>query len=361
MGLRRFAAAIAFAAMLTAPVTAPAQNYPERPVKLILAFSAGGTLDVLARLVAHKLTGMWGHSVVVENRPGSAGMIGSTAAAAADPDGYTLHLGAQSLAVNVTLQPKAKLDPVEDFEPIMLVATAQDVLIVGAQSPFKSVQELIKYAKANPGKLTYGTINIGTSSHLSMTSFMTATGINVRMVPYTQSSQMVADVVSGRVDMQFPTTGGHVGNVKAGKVRALAVSGPERARLLPDVPTLREEGIVFEDEFELVRPFRTARHAQGDRRQDQPRHGEGAGRSGVADAHRHARLPPDRRAARAPARSYEGRGSQMGQGGQDAGVPRQAMSDARAEHDQLAKHDPEKRAPVFGSRSCVNAMRFQVG
>jgi len=116
------------------------------------------------------------------------------------------------------------------------------------QSPFKTVHELIEHAKANPGKLTYGTNNIGTSSHLSMTSFMNATGINVRMVPYTQSSQMVADVIGGRVDMQFPTSGGHVGNVKAGKVRALAVSGPDRAKLLPDVPTLRELGIVFEDE-----------------------------------------------------------------------------------------------------------------
>jgi len=248
MPRRPLLAAIALAAMLTAPASALAQGYPERPVRLMLAFSAGGTLDVLARLVANKLTGLWGQSVVVENRPGSAGLIGSTAAAAADPDGYTLHLGAQSLAVNVTLQPAAKLDPVKDFEPIMLVATAQDLLIVGMQSPFKTVHELIEHAKANPGKLTYGTNNIGTSSHLSMTSFMNATGINVRMVPYTQSSQMVADVIGGRVDMQFPTSGGHVGNVKAGKVRALAVSGPDRAKLLPDVPTLRELGIVFEDE-----------------------------------------------------------------------------------------------------------------
>ena len=265
MRMKPLAAVLALS-MLVLPSAAPAQDkpketkapaasqeatkdgaYPDRSVRLLIAFSAGGTLDVLGRLIAQKLQEMWGQGVVVENRPGGAGNIGAQAASQAAPDGYTLHLGAQSLAVNVTLQP-AKFDPVRDFEPIMLVGTAQDILLVGQQSPFKSLKDLIAFAKSNPGKLTYGTINLGTNSHLSMTSFMNATGINVRMVPYTQSSQMSGDVMTGRVDMQFPTTGGHIGNVQSGKLRALAVSGPERAKLLPDVPTLRESGIVFEDE-----------------------------------------------------------------------------------------------------------------
>jgi len=127
-----------------------AQGYPERPVRLLIAFPAGGTIDTLGRILAQKLTEAWGQNVVIENRPGAGGNIGAAAAAKSAPDGYTLHLGAQTLAVNVTLQPSTEFDPVKDFEPIMLVATAQDVLLVPPNSPFRSVKELIDYAKAHP-------------------------------------------------------------------------------------------------------------------------------------------------------------------------------------------------------------------
>src|SRR5262245_40641816 len=146
---------------------ASAQSYPERPVRVLIAFPAGGTIDTLGRIIAQKLTQAWGQNVVIENRPGAGGNIGGAAAAKSAPDGYTLHLGAQTLAVNVTLQPSTEFDPVKDFDPIMLVATAQDVLLMPPNSPFRSVKELIDYAKAHPGELNYASLGTGTSGHLA--------------------------------------------------------------------------------------------------------------------------------------------------------------------------------------------------
>src|SRR6266480_3577342 len=155
------------AALLAASAGASGQNYPERPVRVLIAFPAGGTIDTLGRILAQKLTEAWGQNVVIENRPGAGGNIGAAAAAKAPPDGYTLHLGAQTLAVNVTLQPSTEFDPVKDLEPIILVATAQDVLLVPPNSPFHSVKELIDYAKAHPGELNYASRGTGTSGHLA--------------------------------------------------------------------------------------------------------------------------------------------------------------------------------------------------
>jgi hypothetical protein len=143
------------------PADAIAQSYPDRSVRMVVAFPAGGTIDTLGRIVAQKLTEAWGQNVLVENRAGASGNIGAQAAAQAAPDGYTLHLGAQTLAVNVTLAPAKGFDPTKDFEPIMLVATAQDVLMVPPDSPFRSVRELIDHAKANPGQLNYASQPIG--------------------------------------------------------------------------------------------------------------------------------------------------------------------------------------------------------
>src|SRR5215472_7182827 len=146
---------VAVAMLAVLPARALAQGYPDRPVRLVIAFPAGGTIDTLGRILAQKLTEAWGQNVVIENRPGGGGNIGAAAAAKSAPDGYTLHFGAQTLGVNVTLQPSKDFDPVKDFDPIMLVATAQDVLVVPPNSPFHSVKELIDYAKAHPGELNY--------------------------------------------------------------------------------------------------------------------------------------------------------------------------------------------------------------
>jgi tripartite-type tricarboxylate transporter receptor subunit TctC len=233
---------------LVLPAVARAQTYPDRPVRMVIAFPAGGTIDTLGRILAQKLTEAWGQNVVIENRPGGGGNIGAAAAAKAAPDGYTLHFGAQTLAVNVTLQPSKEFDPVKDFDPIMLVATAQDVLVVPPTSPFRSVKELIDYAKERPGELNYASLGTGTSGHLAAVLFSDLAGIKLQHVPYTGVSQATTDVMSGRIAVFLPTLGGHIGNVTAGRMRALAVSGPARAVQLPDVPTFNELGVKFVDE-----------------------------------------------------------------------------------------------------------------
>ena len=240
--------AVIAAALLAAGAGAAAQSYPERPVRMLIAFPAGGTIDTLGRIIAQKLTEAWGQNVVIENRPGAGGNIGAAAAAKSAPDGYTLHLGAQTLAVNVTLQPSTEFDPVKDFDPIMLVATAQDVLLVPPNSSFRSVRELIDYAKAHPGELNYASLGTGTSGHLATVMFSELAGIKLQHVPYTSVSQATTDVISGRIAVFLPTLGGHLGNVAAGRMRALAVSGKTRAAQLPDVPTFNELGVKFVDE-----------------------------------------------------------------------------------------------------------------
>src|SRR5947209_17229848 len=239
---------VAAAVMLAWHTHAGAQSYPDHPVRIVIAFPAGGTIDTLGRILAQKLTEAWGQNVVIENRPGAGGNIGAAAAAKAAPDGYTLHLGAQTLAVNVTLQPSTEFDPVKDLEPIMLVATAQDVLLVPPTSPFRSVKELTDYAKGHPGELNYASLGTGTSGHLATVMFSELAGIKLQHVPYTSVSQAATDVMSGRIAVFLPTLGGHIGNVAAGRMRALAVSGPSRAAQLPDVPTFSELGVTFVDE-----------------------------------------------------------------------------------------------------------------
>src|SRR5712691_2636594 len=230
------------------PTSASAQTYPDRSVRVIIAFAAGGTIDTLGRIVAQKLSEAWGQSVFVENRGGASGNIGAQAAAQSPSDGYTLHLGGQVLAVNVTLAPIKGFDPVRDFEPIICIATARDVLMVPPDSPFRSVGELVTYATAHPGELNYASRGLGSSGHLATTLFSDLAGITVQHVPYTSYSQAVTDMISNRISLWISTLGGAIGNIQTGKVRALAVSGRQRAAQLPDVPTFQELGAGFVDE-----------------------------------------------------------------------------------------------------------------
>ena len=229
-------------------VKASAQDYPTRPVKIIIAFSPSGAIDVLGRFIAQHLSEMWGQQVIVENRPGGSGNIGAAAASAAPPDGYTLHFGAQTLAVNVTLSPTTAFDPVTSFEPIMLVATAQEVFTVAKQTPFMSINDVIAYAKANPGKLNYGSVGIGSSAHLATALFSDVVGIKMQHVPYSQMAQGITDVLTGRTEIWFTTFSGPLPHIKSGAVRAFAVTGPRRAALLPDIPTMSELGIKMGEE-----------------------------------------------------------------------------------------------------------------
>jgi len=248
----RLVGALAVAAAATIAIGAPsaaAQTYPIKPVRLVIAFPAGGSIDTLGRILAGKLSEDWGQNIVVENRPGAGGNLGAAAAAQAMPDGYTLHLGAQTLAVNVTIAPHQGFDPLRDLEPIMLVAIAQDVLMVAPNAPYRSVQDLIADARARPDALTYASLGPGSSAHLATVLFAQVAGIKLRHVPYqTGMSQAATDIMAGRISLWFSTLGGALGNVQAGKVRALAVSGHARSPALPEVPTLKEQGVAMEEE-----------------------------------------------------------------------------------------------------------------
>jgi tripartite-type tricarboxylate transporter receptor subunit TctC len=231
------------------PRAASAQSYPTKSVRIVIAFPAGGSIDSLGRILAQKLWEQWGQSVVVENRPGAGGNLGAAAAAQAGPDGYTLHLGAQTLAVNPTIAPYQGFDPIRDFEPISLVATAQDVLMVAPDSPYRSVKDLIDDAKARPGQLNYASLGPGSSAHLATVLFAQVAGIKLQHVPYpTGMAQAVTDIMSGRISLWLATLGGALGNVQSGKVRALAVSGSTRAEALPNVPTFKEQRVAMEEE-----------------------------------------------------------------------------------------------------------------
>ena len=238
-------AAILSAAIACAASPAAAQTYPDRSVRMMIAFSAGGTLDTLARIISQKLGDKWGQSIVIENRAGAGGNIGAAAAAQSAPDGYTLHFGAQSLAVNVTIAPHKDFDPVKNLDPVVLVGTAQDVLMVPTDSKFRSVKDLIEHAKANPGELNYASAGLGSSGHLATVMLSELAGIKMQHVPYASQPQAVTDIMSGRISLWITTLGGQIGNIRGGKVRPLAVSGEVRSELFPEVPTFKEMGIGF--------------------------------------------------------------------------------------------------------------------
>jgi tripartite-type tricarboxylate transporter receptor subunit TctC len=243
---RAAALAAGLVVLATPPATAQtAPNWPDKSVRMVVAFGAGGTLDTLARIVSSKLSEMWGQQVVVENRAGAGGNIGAAQAAQATPDGYTLHFGAQTLAVNVTIAPFKNFDPQRDLQPVVFVGTAQDVLMVPPQFPAKTVQELIDIAKKKPGDLNYASAGPGSSGHLATVLFSDLTGVKLQHVPYNSLSQGVMDIMSGRISVWIVTLGGHLGNITSGKVRALAVSGESRAAQLPNIPTFKEIGIPF--------------------------------------------------------------------------------------------------------------------
>jgi tripartite-type tricarboxylate transporter receptor subunit TctC len=239
---------LAVTALAATASGAAAETYPERAVRLIISFAPGGSIDTLGRIVAQKLGLTWDQSVFVENRPGAGGNIGAAAAAQSAPDGYTLFLGGQFLAANVTIQPMKGFDPVRDLDPIITIATGQDVLMVPPNSPFQSVKDVIDYAKTHPGELNYASLGVGSSGHLATVLFSDVTGIKLQHVPYSSFSQAVTDMMTGRISVWLATLGGAVGNIQAGKMHALAVSGKTRAAKLPDVPTFNELGVAYGDD-----------------------------------------------------------------------------------------------------------------
>jgi tripartite-type tricarboxylate transporter receptor subunit TctC len=242
---RMLAAAVVAALSAVSTTPSGAQTYPDHAVRVIIPFAPGGSIDTLGRIVAQKLGELWSQSVFIENRPGAGGNIGFAVAAQAAPDGYTMAFGGQFIAANVTIAPMPGFDPVKSFDPIILVATGQDVLMVPPDSPFHSVNDIVDYAKAHPGELTFASLGVGSSGHLATTLFSEVTGITLQHVPYNSFSQAVTDVSTGRISLWLTTLGGTIGHIQAGKLRALAVSGPTRAAQLPDVPTFDELGVAY--------------------------------------------------------------------------------------------------------------------
>ena len=221
-----------------------AQNYPARPLRLIVPTAPGGGTDFTGRLVAAKLSETMGQQVVVENRGGGGGSVGADNAAKATADGYTLLLGSIAThAVNPALYKKLPYDHLKDFAPVSLIGTVPNALVVHPSVPVKSMQEFITYAKANPGKINYGSSGVGSPPHLSMELLRSITGINLVHVPYKGAGPALADLLGGQVQAMCTSLAGLINFVKSGRVRALGVTTAKRNPQLPDVPTIVESGV----------------------------------------------------------------------------------------------------------------------
>jgi len=228
-----------------AAAPAQSQSYPSRPVTIVVPLGAGGGSDLLARLVAQKLEQRLGRSFVIENRPGGGTTLAAVLVARAKPDGHTLMQATSStMAINVTLQKKLAYDPVKDFEPVALLTASPFVLTVSADSPVKSVADLIALAKAQPGELNYGSAGPGTMHHLSTELMLSLTGTRMQHVPYKATPQVLTDLLAGRVQVLFGDGPSVVPQIREGKLRALAVSTAKRSPATPDVPTMQEAGIA---------------------------------------------------------------------------------------------------------------------
>jgi tripartite-type tricarboxylate transporter receptor subunit TctC len=253
--------AIVVAALATSLAFAQA-TYPSKAVRLVVRFRAGGTTDLLARAAAQKLSETWGQQVIVDNRPGAAGNIGSELVAKAAPDGYTLLMGTVGThAINPSLYAKMPYDHVKDFVPVILVAGVPNVLVVNPGLPVNSVAELIAYAKANPGKLNFASSGSGTSIHLSGELFKAMTGVEMTHVPYKGSAPALTDLIGGQVQLMFDNLPSSLAFIKAGKLRALGVTSAARAVALPDTPAVADTVPGFEASswFGILAPAGTPR------------------------------------------------------------------------------------------------------
>ena len=234
-------AALALGAALAAP-TATAQPYPAKPVRVVIAFSAGGTTDILARSVAQKLGEQLKQPFTIDNKPGAGGNIGTEFVVRAPPDGYTLIVNSVGpIAVNQTLYKNLPYDPLTDLVPIVQLADVPNVLVVNPSVPARTFDEFMAYAKANPGKLNYGSTGTGTSSHLSSFMLSKRIGAETTHVPY-KGATALNDLLAGRLQFMFATIPSVISHIRAGKLRALAVSSEKPSRSLPGVPTVAEKG-----------------------------------------------------------------------------------------------------------------------
>ena len=242
------------------PLTARAQAYPTRPVTIVVPYTAGGSTEILTRIIAQNLTPRLGQTVIVENRPGAGTVIGASYVAKAEPDGHTLLIVTPTpMAINVRVHKELPYDPVRDFVPLVMVAAAPFVLIVNPELPVHSVKELIAYAKERPGKLSYGSGGVGAPHHLYAELFKSMTGIQLTHVPYKGSVPALNDVLAGHIELMFCDVPPAAGFIQAGKVRALGVTTKARLVAFPDIPPITESVPGFEVAgwFMVVAPAKT--------------------------------------------------------------------------------------------------------
>ena len=233
---------LCWALLCLSPAHGLAQAYPDRSIRLLVGYPAGGSVDATARVIAERLGPMLGHPVVVENRAGATGNIAADMLAKAAPDGYTLYMGTSINAVSVSLFKNLSYDPLRDFAPVSKTVVSPSVLILHPSIPAKNVRELVAYAKANPGKLTYASTGAGSSPHLCAELFSTLAGIRMLHVPYKGAAPATTDLLGGQVALTFSNPTSAIPHVASGRIRALAVTGARRFSQLPELPTMIEEG-----------------------------------------------------------------------------------------------------------------------
>jgi len=257
--MKRLYFALAILLLMLAP--AAAQTYPDRPIRLLVGFAAGGPADISARVLGDRLAEAWGQPVVIENITGAAGNIATDRVAKAAPDGYTLLLAASATIVtNPSLYQKLTFDPVNDLTPISQVCFTPNLLVVPSELAVKSVKELVAYARAQPGTLTFGSAGVGTSQHLAGELFKTIAGIDIQHVPYRGIAAVLPDLLGGRLAMAFGNISAVLPLVREGRLRALAVTSRQRAASMPDLPTMIEQGFAGFDStawFALMAPAGT--------------------------------------------------------------------------------------------------------
>jgi len=244
--IRLLSIALASAVIATSAIAEAGEDgWPERPLRLVVPFPAGSSTDIIARIVAQKLSHRLGQQVVIENRAGASGNIGADAVAKAAPDGYTIGIATASThAVATSLSPNLPYDPIRDFAPVGMIGSQPYVLVLHPALPARNLAELIALAKAKPGTLNYGSAGIASLAHLATELFASMAGVNIIHVPYKSSSQSMTDMITGRLDMQFATIAPSLPTIRAGQLRALVTSGKTRVAALPELPTVAEAGIA---------------------------------------------------------------------------------------------------------------------
>ena len=260
MHLHKAAACGVVAVLSAGPVTSFAQSYPTKPVRMVIAFAPGGGTDVVGRIVGQRLSELWSQAVVIDNRPGAGSIVGTEIVAKALPDGYTIQTVSMSHALNVALYRKLPYDPIRDFAHVILVARAPNVLVAHPSLPAKTVKELIALAKSRPGKLNFSSSGTGGVSHLSAEMFRSVAGIDMVHVPYKGAGPAMTALLSGEVQLMMATTPVALSQIKANRVRPIAISSRKRSTLAPDLPTIAEAGFPgFETDtwYGVLAPLRT--------------------------------------------------------------------------------------------------------